>query len=208
MKVLMKNPDVDIMKNKEKTLYWIILFVSLIFSVIAIILSWLNIKKVDVSELNYIGIIVTLLGVIFTIFVGYQIYNVINIRDELKEFSEHKETLEKSVEELKNYQIINEFYVFYTRGLFALSIEKYDDSIILFFKALKSILSTALLSEHLEDLDNLKHNIQYCLKKTAVPLNDNIKVQITPVITEIQNRPQIPNDVRELLRSLKYSDTD
>lgn len=199
----MKNQNVNIMNNKEKILYWIILFVSLIFSGIAIIFSCLNIKKVDVNELNYIGIIVTLLGIIFTIFVGYQIYNVINIRNELKEFSEHKESLEESVDKLKNYQMINEFYAFYTRGLFALTIKNYDDSIILFFKALKIILSTTLLNEHLEDLDNLKHNIQYCLKKTAIPLNKNLKDQIFPIITEIQKRAQIPNDVKELLRNLE-----
>lgn len=74
----MKNLNANIMSKKDNTLYGFFLSLSLIFSIIAIVLAYFNIRKFDTNELNYVGLIVTLLGIIFTLFVGYQIYNIIN----------------------------------------------------------------------------------------------------------------------------------
>ena len=189
-----------IMSKKDNTLYGFFLSLSLIFSIIAIVLAYFNIRKFDTNELNYVGLIVTLLGIIFTLFVGYQIYNIINIKNELNNFSEQKESIEKSVEDLKNFQLINEFYVFYTRGLFALNINKYDDSIILFFKALKFILSTNLLNEHLEDLENLEHNIKICINRNS-SFDKKITNEILRIVTEIPPKSKIPNGIKEILET-------
>lgn len=188
------------MSKKDNTLYGFFLSLSLIFSIIAIVLAYFNIRKFDTNELNYVGLIVTLLGIIFTLFVGYQIYNIINIKNELNNFSEQKESIEKSVEDLKNFQLINEFYVFYTRGLFALNINKYDDSIILFFKALKFILSTNLLNEHLEDLENLEHNIKICINRNS-SFDKKITNEILRIVTEIPPKSKIPNGIKEILET-------
>lgn len=188
------------MSKKDNTLYGFFLSLSLIFSIIAIVLAYYNIRKFDTNELNYVGLIVTLLGIIFTLFVGYQIYNIINIKNELNNFSEQKESIEKSVEDLKNFQLINEFYVFYTRGLFALNINKYNDSIILFFKALKFILSTNLLNEHLEDLENLEHNIKICINRNS-SFDKKITNEILRIVTEIPPKSKIPNGIKEILET-------
>lgn len=196
----MKDLNANIMSKKDNTLYGFFLSLSLIFSIIAIVLAYFNIRKFDTNELNYVGLIVTLLGIIFTLFVGYQIYNIINIKNELNNFSEQKESIEKSVEDLKNFQLINEFYVFYTRGLFALNINKYDDSIILFFKALKFILSTNLLNEHLEDLENLEHNIKICINRNS-SFDKKITNEILRIVTEIPPKSKIPNGIKEILET-------
>lgn len=197
------------MRKNDNTLLGIVIsIISFIFSIVAVILSYYNIRKIDTNELNYVGLIVTLLGIIFTIFVGYQIYNVVNMRNELKDFSEQKEALEESVNKLKNFQIVNEFYIFYTRGLFALTIEKYDDSLVLFFKALKSILSSNQLNEHLEDLENLEYNIQFCLKKITIPLNKQANDEIISIIEIIKQNVQISNKIKELVEKVYSSITD
>lgn len=130
------------------------------------------------------------------------------MRNELKDFSEQKEALEESVNKLKNFQIVNEFYIFYTRGLFALTIEKYDDSLVLFFKALKSILSSNQLNEHLEDLENLEYNIQFCLKKITIPLNKQANDEIISIIEIIKQNVQISNKIKELVEKVYSSITD
>lgn len=195
------------MRKNDNTLLGIVISISFIFSIVAVILSYYNIRKIDTNELNYVGLIVTLLGIIFTIFVGYQIYNVVNMRNELKDFSEQKEALEESVNKLKNFQIVNEFYIFYTRGVFALTIEKYDDSLVLFFKALKSILSSNQLNEHLEDLENLEYNIQFCLKKITIPLNKQANDEIISIIEIIKQNVQISNKIKKLVEKVHSSIT-
>lgn len=82
---------------------WIINLMLLFATIVAIGFSLLRIVPFEVSEATYVGIIVTFMGVIVTILVGYQIYNSIEIkRDIEKQRAEFKREIENQKEELKN----------------------------------------------------------------------------------------------------------
>ncbi|WP_308764125.1 hypothetical protein [uncultured Bacteroides sp.] len=194
--------------NKTKHIYcWLI--VSLLCSMTAICLSLFRIQPFSVSESAYIGIIVTLMGIIFTIFVGYQIYNIIDIKKELENFSLQKEQLKESVTKLSEYQTINEAYNFNNRGMLAVSMSKYYSAICLLLKSLESLLSSSLLGNHWADVDNLKNNIQYCFLKRQefeTPEND----ELYKLIINIMNYPKynnLPDDLKQLLTEIKKNNS-
>lgn len=190
--------------NKTKNIYcWII--VSLFCSITAICLSLFRIEPFIVSESTYVGTIVTLMGIIFTIFVGYQIYNIIDIKKELENFSSQKEQLKESVIKLSEYQTINEAYNFNNRGMLAVSMSKYYSAICLLLKSLESLLSSPLLGNHWADVDNLKNNIQYCFsKREQFEISENDELYKS--IINIMNYPKydnLPDDLKQLLIDIK-----
>ena len=150
---------------------------SIMCSIIAIIISILHVEPFVVTETTYIGFIVSLMAIIFALLVGYQIFNVIDTRKELKKIEKQKKEIEKTVKELSRYQKIPEAYSLSNKGLFAISLERYDDAISLFLKSMKLFF--------LSDIESLVGNIEHCLFQIKKS-DSTIKEEVVGVFAEIK----------------------
>lgn len=77
-------------------------WINSIISVVAIVLSFVAIGKVAPSQdldFDYLGAIVGILSFLVTVLIGYQIYTVINVKEELKEVKKLKEDIAKKLDE-------------------------------------------------------------------------------------------------------------
>ena len=69
-------------------------------SILALIFSLLKLTPFSVTSEDYISTIVSALSIAATLVIGYQIYNVVEIKRELKQFDkkiEQQKTLYKSI---------------------------------------------------------------------------------------------------------------
>lgn len=82
------------------------LWVAFVISCFAILLSLIaiGVSLPTVGELNfdYYGAIVGVLSFLITILMGYQIYTVINVKEELKEMSSFRKSIDTRMKEQKN----------------------------------------------------------------------------------------------------------
>ena len=91
--------------------------ISLVVSIIAICIAIFRIEPFVVSEETYIGLIATLIGVSVTMLIGYQIYNVVEYKQELKKQVTEINELKKKTDELfdtivkKDYEVQEGFDV-------------------------------------------------------------------------------------------------
>lgn len=90
------------MSNNKQTPVWLSVVIAFLLLVIAVLLVWLLINKIGTLKFcptlppeNWFSYIVTLIGVLITLFVGFQIFNMVEIRREIKD-------AEGKYEELKN----------------------------------------------------------------------------------------------------------
>lgn len=192
------------MGNIRKIYFWII--ISIICSIVSICFSLFRIAPFSISEATYIGIITTLMGVIFTIFVGYQVYNIIDIKKEIKDFSLQKNKLDELVVRLEGYQKVNESNNYRTRGMLALINCNYDISISLLLKSLETLLlgPHLILADHWSDIDILKINISNCFSNIGKIKDDDSYKSIVNIINS-SRFSSLTVDLKDLLTKMKES---
>lgn len=90
------------MSEKQKTPTWAIVLIAVLFGLLLSLVIWIITHKVDSIDLgmtitpeNWFSYLVTLISILITLFVGFQIFNSIEVRRELKD-------AEGKYEELKN----------------------------------------------------------------------------------------------------------
>lgn len=90
-------------------------WISFTISVVAIIISILAmalVKPTDLSndglDFDYMGAIIGVLSFLVTLLIGYQIYTVINVKEELKEVRRIKEQIESKIQK-RSEAITNEY---------------------------------------------------------------------------------------------------
>ena len=90
-------------------------WIPITISVVAIILSMVALAIVIPSDLSegsldfdYIGVIIGVLSFLVTLLIGYQIYTVINVKEELKEVRRIKDQIESKIQ-MKSEAITNEY---------------------------------------------------------------------------------------------------
>ena len=140
--------------------------ISIVISTIALGVSLFHIEPFSISESTYIGIIVSSMGIVFTALVGYQIFNSIEIKKDLQDLANKKSSMEEVIKNLSEAQRIADAYNFSNRGWFAISIEKYEDAILLLLESLRILLSSKNITPHLSNIDNIINNIFYCYSKS------------------------------------------
>ena len=75
--------------------------ISLVISIIAIGLCTIQVTpSYSINEQTYIGIIATLIGVLVTFVVGYQILNTLSFKDDMRKFEEKTKEIDKLKDEL------------------------------------------------------------------------------------------------------------
>lgn len=82
---------------------WVINLILFFAAIVAIGFSLLRVVPFEVTESTYIGIIVTFIGIIVTVLVGYQIYNAIEFKKDIeKQRIELKGEIESRNKEFKD----------------------------------------------------------------------------------------------------------
>ena len=79
--------------------YWI----NSILSIVAIALSIIAIAKVaptQIIDFDYLGAIIGVLSFLVTLLIGYQIYTVINVKEELKEVRKAKDEIDDKMQKI------------------------------------------------------------------------------------------------------------
>lgn len=77
-------------------------WINSLISIVAIVISFVAIGKEAPAQgldFDYIGAIVGVLSFLVTVLIGYQIYTVINVKEELKEVSNLKDDIAKKLDE-------------------------------------------------------------------------------------------------------------
>lgn len=90
-------------------------WISFTISIVAIIISVVALAIIIPSDLSeagldfdYIGAIIGVLSFLVTLLIGYQIYTVINVKEELKEVRRIKDQIESKIQ-MKSEAITNEY---------------------------------------------------------------------------------------------------
>ncbi len=191
-------------EKKIRLQLWLV-GISLFLSVLSVVFSIVHIEPFTVSEATYIGVIVTTMGIIFALFVGYQIYNAIEVKKELQEFVTQKRTLEITIAELADSQQIAEAYNFSNRALFAISINQYDEAIVLFLKSLKKFLISNNLILYMSDIEGITGNIDHCIykiKKNGTPYGER-EINLLAEIRNIPNYAHLNENIKTKLNTIE-----
>lgn len=96
------------MSNNKQTPVWLSGVIAFLLLVIAVLLVWLLINKIGTLKFfptlppeNWFSYIITLIGVLITLFVGYQIFNMVEIRRDIKDAEDKYEELKNDSEQFK-----------------------------------------------------------------------------------------------------------
>ena len=79
------------MKDNRNVITIIFSTISLIASIVALAVA---LPRTQLG-FDYLGVIVTILGAIITLLVGFQLYQALNLKEDAKKVSEAKEVIEK-----------------------------------------------------------------------------------------------------------------
>lgn len=153
------------MKQEKHDKAFILSLISIFISITTVILFFVKVSPESVVDSNtYISCLVTILAILFTVLVGYQIFNAMDIKRELKRIDllkeeiqltnqKHAEEIQKAQEDLKKLTIENKesTYILKARIL----IDKNDkeiDALIVFLEAIFYSLSSDHRKEGYKDL--------------------------------------------------------
>lgn len=80
-------------------------WINSVISIVAFIISIIAIAKINptqVIDFDYLGVIIGVLSFLVTLLIGYQIYTVINVKEELKEVRKAREEIENQMQKIAN----------------------------------------------------------------------------------------------------------
>lgn len=102
------NPHKQVPSEKQKTPTWAIVLIIVLSGILLSLIIWIITHKVDsidlgmtISPENWFSFLVTLIGILITLFVGFQIFNSIEVRRELKDAEGKYEELKNDTEQFK-----------------------------------------------------------------------------------------------------------
>ena len=127
-------------------------WINRILSIVAIVLSIIAIAKVaptQIIDFDYLGAIIGVLSFLVTLLIGYQIYTVINVKEELKEVRKAREEIDDKMQKNAD-ELSKEFKEeLYNAAPLIMAIASKDKSIIETesFKAYKNSLPDQLSKE-------------------------------------------------------------
>lgn len=81
---------------------WISFSISCFAILLSLVAIGVALPVCGALDFDYYGAIVGILAFLITVLMGYQIYTVINVKDELKEMKSLRDSLEKKLDEQKN----------------------------------------------------------------------------------------------------------
>lgn len=101
-------PHKQVLSEKQKTPTWTIVLIVVLSGILLSLIIWIITHKVDSIDLgmtitpeNWFSYLVTLISILITLFVGFQIFNSIEVRRELKDAEGKYEELKNDTEQFK-----------------------------------------------------------------------------------------------------------
>lgn len=131
------------MKKFEKiAVSAIVLSVVSILTVVAMIAMWIcESRKICVVELDsFVGVIVALLAIIVTFVLGWQIFNIFELKNKIDEVNELKSQFEKQNAWIDELSIKTEHRLFLTWGDIAFELNQYDNAVYYYIISLSHSL--------------------------------------------------------------------
>lgn len=158
------------MKQEKHDKAFMLSLISIFISITTVILFFVKVSPESVVDSNtYISCLVTILAILFTVLVGYQIYNAMDIKRELKRIDllkeeiqltnqKHAEEIQKAQDELKKLTIENkESSCILQARILVDKNNKEFDAIIIFLEAIfYSLSSDHRMLGYKEILDELE----------------------------------------------------
>ncbi len=87
----------------RRSFVFIISLIAFVFSIAAIIITFTRIiPTVSITGETYAGVFISILGILVTVVLGYQIYSTLDIKDSIKELDDLKRKLQTAEQELEN----------------------------------------------------------------------------------------------------------
>ena len=103
------SPHKQVSSEKQKTPTWAIVLIAVLFGLLLSLVIWIITHKVDSIDLgmtitpeNWFSFLVTLIGILITLFVGFQIFSVVDVQRDLKDTRKMNEKLKTQTEEALN----------------------------------------------------------------------------------------------------------
>ena len=142
------------MKKNLSIIFSLIALVGVV--VLAVVMACLNVSLSNVSLDTFIGVMVTMIGILVTFAVGWQIINALEIKSKLAEIEKIKadvntqqSNIDKIVARIAYDAAVNRSY----------TLHKIGEHIKAFVSTLEAIEYCLLIDEY-EDLDILLHNLK------------------------------------------------
>ena len=149
------------MKKFEKiAVSAIVLSVASILTVVAMIAMWMcESRKMCVVELNsFIGVIVALLAIIVTLVLGWQIFNIFELRQKMEEMNELKSQFDEQSEKIKKLSLRVEHAMYLTWGDNEMSNKDYEFATYYYIKS----LNYALAMDFTANIPKIKNALESC----------------------------------------------
>lgn len=141
------------MNNKTKI---IVSFSVLLIAVIILYCMVLfDVEPLNIKESSYVGVLVTIMGILVTIIVGYQIYNSIDIKEHIKKVEEYKRFQDEMSDSLHRSNAT----VLSNRAILAKRDEAFDSSVALFLAAIKELFMVKDLNCAIGDINREMENL-------------------------------------------------
>lgn len=174
----------------------IILSVILILSIVLLyILVLLDVEPFDIKESSYVGVLVTIMGILVTIIVGYQIYTSIDIKEQIKKVEEYKRFQDEMSDSLHRSNAT----VLSNRAILAKRDKAYDDSVALFLAAIKELFMVKDLNCAIGEIDKELENLIRVFNEDIKIENDDKINNINNLINEIKSSKYFNSFSKSLL---------
>lgn len=149
------------MKKFEKiAVSAIVLSVVSILTVVAMIAMWIcESRKMCVVELgSFVGVIVALLAIIVTLVLGWQIFNIFELRQKMEEMNELKSQFDEQSEKIKKLSLRVEHAMNLTWGDNEMSNKDYELATYYYIKS----LNYALAMDFTANIPKIKSALESC----------------------------------------------
>lgn len=149
------------MKELNKKANWaLILSVASLVIIVAIIGLWcFKSKEIAVVTLDtYVGVIVALLAIIVTIVLGWQIFNIFELRQKMEEMNELKSQFNEQSEKIKKLSLRVEHFMNLTWGDNEMSNKNYGLATYYYIKS----LNHALAMDFTVNIPKIKSALKSC----------------------------------------------
>lgn len=181
------------MNNKTKII--VSFSVLLIAVIILYCIVLFDVEPLNIKESSYVGVLVTIMGILVTIIVGYQIYNSIDIKEHIKKVEEYKRFQDKMSDSLHRSNAT----VLSNRAILAKRDKAYDDSVALFLAAIKELFMVKDLNCAIGEIDKELENLIRVFNEDIKIENDDKINNINNLINEIKSSKYFNSFSKSLL---------
>ena len=173
------------MKKNLKIIFLLLAVVGIL--VIALLLIFCNVSLADVSLDTFIGVMVTMVGILVTFAVGWQIINALEIKNKLAEMEKLKVEINSQREKIEKISARSRYDIALNRSY---TLYKSGECIKAFVSALEAIQYCLQIDEY-EELDTILNNLkEFAAASYNQPCYSSGKDTMIATDSEIRKSPK------------------